>query len=231
MYAKLHPKYTTYEKLDETRILSEIEKAFTKVRWQHKNEDRKTKGQIIEREDWKDLENNKIDLRKLSSTDLPFNSRVYLPEAVDDKKELEMHMLKEKLKVVVKDFKNQNKKSRSNITKEQLKGIKSLQKRRDNGEIVIYQTDKSARIAVDTTSNYIKSMEPHVETDEIVSEKTNKDVERLINAHAVCWLRFTQAGQQTEDLYRIKMSMQSKNNEPSCLYSLRKDHKENVLKD
>ena len=34
-----------------------------------------------------------------------------------------------------------------------------------------------------------------------------------------------QAGKDTEDIYRIKMGMQSHNADPACLYSLRKDHK------
>ena len=37
-----------------------------------------------------------------------------------------------------------------------------------------------------------------------------------------------QAGKGTEDVYRVKMSMQSHNVEPACLYSLRKDHKNGV---
>ena len=233
---KLHPKYTTFEKIDTTLVMTEIEKALTKIRWERKSIERRESQEGNEartedrREAWKNIETQTIDMRNLSSTDLPFNSRVYLPEGLDENTELEMHMLKNKLKTTVEEYERSNKTMRKNLTAEQKRGIKSLKERRENGEIVIYQTDKSAKMAVDTAENYKKSMEPHVENDEIISKKDNKDIEKLMNAHAVCWIRFMQAGEQTSDRYRIKMSMKSKNNDPSCLYSLRKDHKKSVIR-
>ena len=181
----------------------------------------------------KELWNNfeTIDMRKMASTDLPFNSRVYLPEALDDKKEIDMHRLKEKLQVITDEYKRNNKTIKRNLTKDQLSGIRKLKKRREEDEIVIYQTDKSARMAVDNTKNYIECMATHIEGDQVIGEKDNKEIEKLINAHAVCWLRFMQAGELTGDKFRIKMSMQSKNNDASCLYSLRKDHKVSLHKE
>ena len=56
------------------------------------------------REVWKNIETKTIDMRKMSSTDLPFNSRVYLPEGLDESIEVEMHQLKEKLKATVSEY-------------------------------------------------------------------------------------------------------------------------------
>ena len=224
---KLHPKFTTYEDIDKVKIGAEIEKSFTKIRWEHMR-DRNNTESTRDREPWKNIEKKSIDFRKLASTDLPFNCRVYLPEALEEKKEVEMHMLKEKLTVLVEEYTKNNKTAKRNLTKEQKQGIKRLRERREEGEIVIYQTDKSAELTVDSSENYIRSMETHTENDEVISEKNNKDIEKLMNAHAVCWMRFMQAGEQTGDSYRIKVSMQSKNNDPSVLYSLRKTHKKSV---
>ena len=97
---------------------------------------------------------------------------------------------------------------------------------RNEGELVVYQTDKSSRLAVDTADNYIRSMQSHIEEDEEVTEEEKKATESLINAHSVSWMRFLQVGDNTGDGWRIKMSMQTHNNDASVLYSLRKDHKE-----
>ena len=103
-----------------------------------------------------------------------------------------------------------------------------MTERRQKGEVVMFQTDKSSRMAADTASNYIKSMETHIQKDTVISNKELADIERLMNAHSVCWLRMLKAGEHTEDHYRIKMSMQSHNSSASCLYALRKDHKPDV---
>ena len=142
-----------------------------------------------------------------------------------------MKKKKQRLKAVAESYRNSSKIDQKNLTREQREGIKSLKKRRDNGEIVVFQTDKSAKMAVDTTGNYLRSMMPHVEKDEVISRKDHTDIEKMINAHSVCWVRFMQAGKDTADMYRIKMSMQSHNAEPACLYSLRKDHKSSTSVD
>ena len=232
---KLHPKFTTFEAVDETKVMAEVQKSFTKVRWERMNQERRREDEANGvspriREVWKNIETKTIDMRKMSSTDLPFNSRVYLPEGLDETVEVEMHQLKDKLRATVNEYVKSNKTNQKNLTTDQKRGIRSLKERRDNREIVIYQTDKSARMAIDSASNYVKCMEEHVEKDDVISEKDNKDIETLMNAHAVCWIRFMQAGQQTADTYRIKMSMRSRNNDPACLYSLRKDHKASVLR-
>ena len=182
------------------------------------------------KEEWYDIERNRIDMKKMAATDLPFNSRTYLPRALDESTEIEMHVLKQKVKTLAEKYKEGNKKGSKNLTNEQYQGIQSLRRRRMEGEIVVYQTDKSAKMAVDTPENYVRCMEPHIEKDVIITRKDHEVIEKTINAHAICWIRFMQAAKDTEDMYRVKMSMQSHNNEPSCLYSLRKDHKESVTR-
>ena len=105
-----------------------------------------------------------------------------------------MQSLKRKLGTVVSEYDKKKKKAKSNLTAQQKRGINSLTERRQNGEVVIFQTDKSSRMAADTATNYIKSMETHISKDEKISKKDLADVEKVINAHSVCWLRMLQAG-------------------------------------
>lgn len=56
----------------------------------------------------------------------------------------------------------------------------------DNNEIVIYQTDRTSRMVVDNTDNYIKTMEKgHVGEDLNITKKRNTQFENNI-AHAIC---------------------------------------------
>lgn len=139
-----------------------VEKTFTKVRWDRKNQDKdQDEGdQRTEGEQSFNKERNEIDMRKMAATDLPFNNRTYLPHALDESSEIEMHVLKQRIKEV-KRFPKE--KSLRNLTEEQFKGIKGLRDRQKNDEIVVFQTDKSAKLAVDTPENYIESMKQHTE--------------------------------------------------------------------
>ena len=159
---KLHPKFTTYEAIDTTQIMTEVEKSFTKVRWDRKNreKDQEESDSRTEREDWYNIEKNVIDMRKMAATDLPFNSRTYLPQALDESNEIEMHVVKQRVKRVTEEYRSKKKKSLRNLTEAQFKGIRSLRERRRNGEIVVYQSDKSAKMTVDTPDNYVESMKP-----------------------------------------------------------------------
>ena len=226
---KLHPKYTVYEKVDVREFMAEVEKALAKVRWDRGF--KKTGAQEEEeRPEWYDLENNTIDLRNMSSTDLPFNSRVFLPDALKDTEEVELQMVKMKLKATAEEYKksqesNGKEKEYKNLTKEEVRGVKSLKQKREEKEIVIFQTDKSSKLAIDSTENYINSMRVHVEGDTTIDAKELRDIEGKINAHATCWIRFMNAGKHTGDTWRVKMSMLSHNSNPAVVYGLRKDHK------
>ena len=56
-----------------------------------------------------------------------------------------------------------------NLTKQEQADISSLKKKVADKEIVIFQTDKSGRVAVDTPENYRISMQPHFASDPVIS--------------------------------------------------------------
>ena len=81
---KLHLKSTVYEKLNPGKFAAEVEKALTKVRWgrgfRQRREPHENGNDVSttkeEREGCYDCMTKTYDMRKLASTDLPFNSRV-----------------------------------------------------------------------------------------------------------------------------------------------------------
>ena len=168
-----------------------------------------------------------FDFRVMRATELPFNKRITLPPALEDRqKELNMQCLKEKLIKKSQTYvKEHGKDQFCNITKDEISGLKSLQKRIKDSEIVVFQTDKSGRFSVDTCDSYRRMTVPHVENDLVIDLQHHDDIETKMNAHSVMWVRMLNAGQDMSQEDRIKSNMTSKYNPIAPLYSLRKDHK------
>ena len=108
-------------------------------------------------------------MRNLRPTDLPFNKRVVLPESILDDTEQEIQTLKTTLTKVTRTYiqGNKNTNANSNLTHKEKTGLKQLKNRDD---VVIFQTDKSGRFAIDTKENYIKATETHYINDTTITE-------------------------------------------------------------
>ena len=112
-----------------------------------------------------------------------------------------------------------------NLSAEQKRGLKSLRKKQKDEQIVIFQTDKSGKMSIDTPENYIEAARPHIEKDTIITEKEYEDIEKLVNAHSAFWVNMLKVGEKSGDTERYKSSMKTENSKASTLYMYRKDHK------
>ena len=121
--------------------------------------------------------------------------------------------------------KERGKEEGSNLTAEQRSGLASLKKKKKNGEIVIFETDKSKRFSCDTRENYQTSGATHTMHDEIITAEDKKNFEKEVNAHGEMWIRILSAGTRTKNYDRIRSSMKSRNNPPAPLSVVRKDRK------
>ena len=82
--------------------------------------------------------------------------------------------------------------SSSNLTKDQKVGLSKIKSKTDT--TVVFQTDKSGRLAVDSKSNYIAASKPHVVNDVNISVDDHAKAQEEINAHSIFWTRFLRAG-------------------------------------
>ena len=106
-----------------------------------------------------DPEKKEYDARKMRVTNLTENTRITLPKPLKPIHEAEIEIRrKEYLKVFKKYVKEETVKGKqeSNMTEKEEKGLKSIRKRVDKGEIVILKTDKSSKIAAMKTDEYLK---------------------------------------------------------------------------
>ncbi len=104
-----------------------------------------------------------------------------LPNALENGKEIDMQHLKERLvSVTIKDFVNKQnmRAAKDNLTREEQRGLRSLTSREN---VVVYQTDKSGRFAVDTKDNYRVACQPHAENDHTVTEGLHERLQKGAN--------------------------------------------------
>ena len=115
-----------------------------------------------------DPETGTLDLRWLKPTDLPFNKRVSLPEPLSNEREVAIQHLRDRLSRVTEEYvraTGSTLRAQSNLTEAEKAGLKILKGRIRQGEVVVYQTDKSGGFTIDTVDNYRDACRPHVESD------------------------------------------------------------------
>ena len=177
---KLHPKMAMPRRLEEGYLGAAIDTSYTKVRWQLKKEEEnegteksvdKEKSEEIEMEEARTrLVNDSVgrvyDERRQRVTDLKECTRIFLPNSLDVKREAQLEMRKETHTRISEEYRRMNcdEKGRqeNNLTREQQRGLKKLEKRKNNGEIAIIMTDKSSKMCVMRRDDYLKLGEDHV---------------------------------------------------------------------
>ena len=225
----LPPKYATYETINKEQCEAQIEKALAKLRWEEKRNAVDPDGNELppEERNWHEVRTKTMDFRKLRSTDLPFNSRICAPQPLDNQTETCLQNLKIQLNQCTARYieMKQRTENQLNLTTEQQEGLRSLKEKRKSNEIIIFETDKSKRFSCDSMDNYKTLGVAHTTEDETITIETISQYEKEINAHAENWIRILSAGTETNNYDRIRTSMKSRNNPPSPLSVLRKDHK------
>ena len=222
----LPPKFSTFEEIDPIECEMAVEKSLGKIRWEINNKQREERGEPTEdgRRSYAP-ESATFDLRQMRGPDLPFNKRIKLPNAVDEESEVRMQALKNNLRGVTSEYIRSQPNS-TTLTKSEETGLRSLKKRIGRKEIVVFQTDKSGRFAVDSMENYVLSGQAHAAEDPIITEEDHRRIEHNINAHSVAFTRMTCAGESQQDSDRIRKNMIITDSQAPPLYTTRKDHKQ-----
>ena len=127
-------------------------------------------------------------------------------------------------KRIFKDFKNKHcdrfgNLKENNLNAEQRDTIKGL-------KLVCFKTDKTGYLALDTQENFAIKMDKHIENDKVISEKEVKTIENKLNKHTEHFLNITKAGENTNQLKRIKGNLKTVDNQIPVLSGSSKDHKE-----
>ena len=111
------------------------------------------------------------------------------------------------------------------MTKAEEKGLKSLQKRISEEEIVVLKTDKSSRFVVTTPENYLEMGREHTDKDEEVGWEEVKNMERKINSHTTAWELIWRTGEDHGHKERVLRTRVTRSCNQATLALLYKDHK------
>ena len=147
-----------------------------------------------------DLTAGKVDMAKHRVTNSCQNTRVFLPKPMAATREamLAVHMSEwERVRVAIKKELADNEKSeqKTNLSKNQKRGLISLVRRIKSGELIIIQTDKTGKFAILTMEDYLAAGMVHASKDEEVTEDFVKSNQRVLNGHCSLWLKIFNVGQ------------------------------------
>ena len=113
----------------------------------------------------------------------------------------------------------------SNLSKDELGGLKTLRHKIKSGQLIIADTDKSKRFAALTPQQYIASGEVHTKNDiEIGAEKV-KRIQNYVNDH-VWWLKeSSNIGSNWSHESRMTKNLKDQGEQVCLMTLLLKDHK------
>ena len=109
------------------------------------------------------------DERRQRITDLKECSRIFLPKPLEVTKEAQLEMRREVHKRLSEEYRrdkcDERGRQERNLTIEEQRGLKKLEKRKNDGEIVITMTEKSSKMCVLKREEYLRLGEVHVGGD------------------------------------------------------------------
>ena len=236
---KLHTKFALLETLKKGGLDAEQEASIAKLRMETNKEkeyegfteEERKENEILEAENRMifDPINKVHDNRKKRATDIRECARITLPKPLTPDEESRIEVRKRTQKETYENYreKNTNKKGdqKSNLTKGEKNGLKSLKKRMTNEEIIVMKTDKSGKFVVTTPENYIKMGEEHTKKDEEVSWDEVREKERIVSQHTKAWDLIWRTGENHDHTDRIIKSKSTRSGNQASLKLLYKDHK------
>ena len=112
-------------------------------------------------------ETKEYDERRWRVTDMPECTRIHLPRPLEVKREAEIEMRRETHARTSRQYRERNCDEKGeqvdNLTQQERRGLRSLEKRKNEGEIVITLTDKSSKFCIMKREDYLKLGEAHVQ--------------------------------------------------------------------
>ena len=126
----------------------------------------------------------------------------------------------------VRDNCSESGSQQSDMSWSQRNGLKKLQKRKKDGDIIILTTDKSNKFAVTDVESYLAMGAVHTDKDREIGEDEVRRIQRLHNGHTAMLAKMTNMGQNWKHEDRIRESCIQHTCTVPPMYLLVKDHKE-----
>ena len=209
----LPPKFSIEENLPKEGLAMEQEEAYAKTRMtinkeleeklteddegigdeEEEDEELEEQMEMLEAEARLvyDPRRRTFDDRKRKVTDLQECARVTLPKPMDTKNEALVEMKRGTSSKIYEDYTEEvcNKRGevKGNLTEEEKDGLRRLQKRIKEKQIVILKTDKSGKMCLVTMEEYKLMGMEHTNKDEEIDRRGIIEIEKQLNGHVFFW--------------------------------------------
>ena len=214
---QMDPKFAVLDPLSPEDFEVEIELCITKQKWnkmsQAGNCETEAEREQVELEDAMtrevfDPEEKVFNMQKQRVTDLKHNAYVILPPAQEIDYESLLELRRQKQSQIFRDYVKENcddkGRQRSNITKQQARGLKKLRKRIEEGELVVCQTDKSGRLSVMPMEMYVECGGGHTAGDMEIDQKFVHNTQKKLNGHVSMWIKCLNMGEDWKHQSRLR---------------------------
>ena len=177
-----------------------------------------------------DLNTGTVDMRKRRTTDVKGNSRVVLPRKMREfEVEAKLEMFRQETRgtmtMYMREACGPRGLQKSNLTRGEIKGLRSLRKRIKEGELVVMPTDKTGLFAIMTRETYTECGMKHTRGDTEVDWGDIKTSQNEINGHTSMLIKIFSIGEDWKHTSRIRESMLGESMATCPLTLLYKDHK------
>ena len=178
-----------------------------------------------------------LDYGRKRATDCKHNTYVKLPKPKSVRVERDIEFRRLTWRKLYRDFRDsysdEDGVQESNLTEMEARGLKKLQKRVREGELIVVKTDKSGRFALMSIEEYQRAGEVHTSKDSEVDLEFLIKNQRKLNGHISMLLKTFLVGESHGHYERIRNLKITHSLSVAPLYLLFKDHKgwtlENLL--
>ena len=115
---------------------------------------------------------------------------------------------------------------KGNLTEDEKDGLRRLQKRIKEKQVVILKTDKSGKMCLVTREEYEKMGLEHTRKDQEIDRRGIMEKEKQLNSHVFFWSKMWGSGDSHNQRGRIIDSKVVSSEQLADLYLMFKDHKE-----
>ena len=173
---------------------------------------------------------NILDMRKRRVTDLPQNSKVFLPPPLNPMVESGLSIRKQQFTDTFADFMksqcdDKGRQMKTSLTAEQRKGLTEIKKKIKEGEVILLETDKTGKFAVVSPVKFLEMGNKHVKDDKIIDDVELEEIQRECNGHVAMWIKILGMGEAWGHESRIRESLIQHSCVVPPMKLLVKDHK------
>ena len=245
-FLRMDPNFRLYPKLKKIETQVQVEMLAAKQRWSCRDiESRGLKNpeQIRIRKDKEARARNvvqgtNVDYSKIRPTEMKYNKDLNLPNPAKNDQELRIQHQRLITTKIINEFINDkcDKKGEiigaSNMTDAEIRGMEEVRTKVDEGKWLLYTTDKSGKLCLDTPDNYIKAMDKNTIGDKEVDPAEVRGTETQLNNQSKLISKLFMIGsdsnnKSTTNQRRCEASLTASYKPIPLTGGLRKDHKSN----